>query len=355
MNSRRRLEQENDPVLRRATEWALEMQDPAARLERVAQWQVWLAADERHREAFARVEALMGMAERIRTVPWATERALQTDGYDPAVSVSEWKQSAHTRNKRRRSRMWYAVAASATLMVGTLLYGYSHTFYVPGLLAYKRIETPPGGMLKFMLADGSAVEVGGQSALRTLLTPGARAIALERGEAFFRVAQDAQRPFTVYSGSIAITAIGTAFNVRRSGERVVVSVAEGAVRVDAAGRDTTQIGAGRKVLAGQQLSIEPREAQLTVASIETSAVAGWRSGRMRYLDEPLSSVIGDVARYTGREIELAEPSIGELRITGTVLERNLDGWLGSLEETFALRAIRQADGSVRLERLPKSN
>src|SRR5688572_11660074 len=352
MHNELRIEKENDPLLRQATEWALEMWDKNAPVERVAEWQSWLGADARHREAFARVEELMGVADRVQTVAYPDKGELAADAYDGAISVSEWKNQITSVRTRTRFRRPVAYAAAATVLLGValVLSGYPQEFTVPGLLAYKRMETPAGGTRKLTLMDGSGVDIGGRSSLRAIFTQDARRVTLEEGEAFFRVAKDATRPFTVRAGDTTITAVGTAFNVRRSGERVVVSVAEGAVRVDALRHTQAGTKPVENLVAGQQLDVEPRTRELTVATIETSAVAGWRDGRFRYLNEALSSVIVDVARYTGREIELAEPSIGELRITGTVLERNLEGWLTSLEETFQVQAIRRADGSIRLER-----
>lgn len=346
MDSLTRSVRENDPVLRQATEWALEMWDTRAPVERVAQWQIWLAADERHREAFARVEELMNAAGNIRRVPLPGKAELAADDYDGAVSISAWRLRG-----RPRTKLAIPMALAATMLLAVMfLAGHPRTFSIPGVLTYQRMKTPVGGTLKVMLTDGSVVDIGGGSSVDALITPRARTITLNRGEAFFRVAKEASRPFTVRAGTTAITAIGTAFNVRRSDERVVVSVAEGAVKVETHERLSDRVAPSNQLTAGQQLSIEPGGPGLTLSAIDAGAAAGWREGRLRYLDEPLAGVVDDVIRYTGRRIELVDPSLGELRITGTVLERNLDGWLVSLEETFPVRARRGADGSIRLEK-----
>jgi len=57
-------------------------------------------------------------------------------------------------------------------------------------------------------------------------------------------------------------------------------------------------------------------------------------------------VVADVGRYTARDIQIADPALEELRITGTVLEHNLDGWLASLEEAFPLTVTRNSDGTI---------
>ncbi len=369
MNENLRIERESDPVLRQAAEWALELGDTRTPLERIAEWQSWLAANVQHREAFSSIEELLGVADGARKLPWPNAQEVAADVYDGAISVSAWKASKlrlgvqdHQGNKLRlpdfrsfkdRVLLRGALAAALLLAVTLFVADYPRELNFGGLLAYKRVETPAGGTLKIVLTDGSAVDISGQSSLRTVFTRRIRTSTLEQGEAFFRVARDVTRPFVVRAGSTSVTAVGTAFNVRRSGERVVVSVVEGAVKVSSTDRAQDDAVAAKNLNAGQQLTIGARDTEPTIVTIDTSTIAGWRDGHLRYLNEPLSSVIVDIKRYTGREIELAEPAIGDLRITGTVLEHNLDGWLASLEETFPVHAARLPDGSIKIENSEK--
>ena len=55
---------------------------------------------------------------------------------------------------------------------------------------------------------------------------------LERGEAFFKVAHDASRPFVVEAEPRRIVVTGTEFDVRRAPDALEVSVAEGHVKVE---------------------------------------------------------------------------------------------------------------------------
>ena len=57
-----------------------------------------------------------------------------------------------------------------------------------------------------------------------------------RGEAFFQVKPDTERPFFVETGEVEIKVVGTAFNVDENSRpgQVVISVTEGKVLVTAA-------------------------------------------------------------------------------------------------------------------------
>lgn len=348
MDEAARILKESDPTLRAAVEWALELDSPDIPMERVAEWQRWLNQHPRHALAFERIEKLLGRADRIRAVPWPTRSELAADDYDGSIPVSARARAATPARANRESFRWMlAAAASVVLALGGLFVaGYPRSIHITGLLSYDRIETRAGGTQKVVLADGSAIDVSGQSTLRATLTRSARDITLESGEAFFRVAKDAQRPFIVHAGSTAITAVGTAFNVRRAEDRVVVAVSEGAVQITANGE--AAVSQDSRLHAGEQAYTKRAGAALEKVKIDVGSVAGWRDGRLQYLDEPLVSVAADVGRNTGRQIRIADASLGQLHITSTVLERNLEGWLQSLEEAFPIKVVRSPDGSITL-------
>ena len=190
------------------------------------------------------------------------------------------------------------------------------------------------------------------------LTRDSREVTLERGEAFFRVAKDPARPFVVKVGTTTVAAVGTAFNVRRAGERVVIGVAEGIVKVHAhvggapsnvqAHQQGTAISSAR-LSVGQQLSIDGADDSTSIQAVDASGVAAWRKGRFQYRNEPLRSVMADLARNTGREIVIANPQIADVLITGTVFASDVDSWLQSLETVLPVRVVLAPDGSVRLE------
>ena len=80
--------------------------------------------------------------------------------------------------------------------------------------------------LHIVMPDSTKVDLSPHSALkygRSYGMNGKRDVYLS-GEAFFKVAKDKARPFTVYSGAIATTALGTAFTVQAQDNLNVISV-----------------------------------------------------------------------------------------------------------------------------------
>jgi transmembrane sensor len=96
-------------------------------------------------------------------------------------------------------------------------------------------STAPSGRRVIALSGGSHVTLGARTELPTRFTASRRVVVLNRGEAWFNVAHDSQRPFLILAGSGAVTAVGSKFDVRReldtNLDEVVVTVDTGVVEV----------------------------------------------------------------------------------------------------------------------------
>lgn len=354
---------EQDELLRAAAEWSAELSSPNISPRRIAQWQQWLAASEAHRDAFDQIQSTLFAVDRGvgENVPWPTEAEIASDAYDGSVPVSVWRARASrvAAGRASRSGAWadglrryrrgiaVGLAASIALAIAMpiVLQSIRSMQLQP---AVTTVATRAGENRDVPLDDGSTVSVGARSSLRVALSRDAREVTLERGEAFFQVAKDPARPFTVKIANTTVAAVGTAFNIRSAGERVVVAVAEGIVKVDApaaqgAAPSRAQLG------VGQQLSINTNDGSSSMQVVDASGIAAWRDGLLQYRDEPLPSVIADVARYSEHDIVIADPAVAELRVTGTVFANDVESWLQSLEAALPVRAIRAPDGAVRLE------
>ena len=93
-------------------------------------------------------------------------------------------------------------------------------------------ENHSGHIRELSLEDGSVITLYPGSSVRYALNfKENRSIRLLTGKAAFDVAKDPRHPFTVFSGNIATTALGTRFIVDQAGGRVNVRLYEGKVVV----------------------------------------------------------------------------------------------------------------------------
>lgn len=85
------------------------------------------------------------------------------------------------------------------------------------------------------------------------------------------------------------------------------------------------------------------------------AVGSWREGRLQYLDEALAVVVADVRRYTDRDIEIVDPRVGKLRITGTVFADDVESWLRTLEAALPIRTVTETSSRIVIRSRPEGD
>jgi len=265
-----------------ALDWALRMTDPVS-----ADWDAfteWLEADPGHAERYDRAAAILMDAE----------EALSVEPEVPApVAIAP-------EPVRRHSLRWIGGAMAAAL-IGAI-----------GVTAWQdrpqpyAVETAAGETRRIPLSDGSSVTLAGLSRVELDHAEPRRAV-LARGEALFQVRHDAQHPFAVQAGTLALVDLGTVFDVRMGGQ-TRVAVAEGAVMVDPK-------GAALRLDAGQAVTVDGD--RLTRSAVEPQEVGGWREGRLAFDGAPLGMVAEDVSRFLARPVTVA-PAIAARPFRGTI-------------------------------------
>jgi transmembrane sensor len=180
-----------------------------------------------------------------------------------------------------------------------------------------------------------------------------------RGEAYFKVAHQPQRPFWVVARHSWIRAVGTAFNVdlRPSGDvRVIVS--EGTVKVAARANAESPSDAWLQetsvsvLIAGQQVDMEAGAVQIRATQPqELTRLAAWRSGKLYFEDQHLEAVVEELGRYTSKRIRIEDDSLRTLSIGGTFQanSQGVDALLNLLEQGFGLHIRRQGDDHIYIE------
>ena len=296
-----------------------------------ARFRTWLHADPAHAAAYREAEQL-----------WADIRQLDgLDGLDareapePAAMARRWPIP-------RRAVAGGAIAAALAVMVWGVV-GYvsvSERTYATGVGEIKQVA----------LDDGSIVTLSGASAVEVRLSRTGRQAELTRGQAFFEVASDPDKAFTVAAGRAAIRVVGTAFDVRRAVDGVRVSVAEGVVEVAAVG-DPPDAALTARLTAGERVTASATGALGAVERFDPAQAAAWREGRFTYTDARLSEVVADVNRFRADKIRLVGTAPGDLRVTATFTIEQVDQMLGGLAATQPVVIDRSVLGvTIRMRR-----
>src|ERR1700692_2228950 len=221
-----------------------------------------------------------------------------------------------------------------------------------------RFQTAIGEQAAVALPDGSSFDLNTDSRIRVDYSQRRRVIRLERGEAFFKVAHDTQRPFWVHAGDYWVRAVGTAFNVYLRPTGVEVTVSEGTVKVvnatanEPPPSDAAITGFGPAVTAGEQADVHGRaEVIHELNSAQIGRLLAWRKSSLYFQDQPLGDVVNEMMRYTTLKIECDDDALRTLPVGGT-FQTSPDGveaLLTMLHDGFGTTIRRDDQGHVYIE------
>jgi transmembrane sensor len=134
------------------------------------------------------------------------------------------------REKRARRRSLAGAGVAALLVAGIGGAAWWKLGPQPEQPSVASYETRRGQQLAIELEDGSRLRLNGATRVAVTLAADRRDVRLESGEAYFDVAHDSARPFTVHAGESDARVLGTAFDVDLRREQVELAVYRGAVR-----------------------------------------------------------------------------------------------------------------------------
>lgn len=304
---------------------------------------------------FARLRADRGRAAQSAFEDWRAADPVNAAAYDRLAE--RWEQAAllrHTEAGRARRlparRPWIAFAparpAFASLVAGiALLLAAGLLVLRPEATSAAAHATRVGEIRTVRLPDGTAVTLDAASRIALAYTVGERRVQLVRGRARFDVARVANRPFTVATSAGAVIARGTVFDVSLRRGRMDVTLLHGAVEVRA--DPATELrGFVARLRPGEKLAVGAAVKRAAEPQPALPAQARWVSGLLAYDRTPLEEVLADASRHTRRKILLADPSLGQLRVTGAFRPSPADGLAASLAAAFGLAVDVTADGAI---------
>ena len=158
------------------------------------------------------------------------------------------------------------------------------------------------------------------------------------GEAFFEVMSDPVNPFTVRSGKVVVSVLGTSFNVKKTSrpEEVEVYVEHGKVRVSLDDSDEfITIKSGEMAQAGKAL--------VHTTSLSDPNYISWKTKDFKFVDEELNLVLRELEESYHVNIETEDLAIDELRITTTYSEQSIDAILETIGAAFGLTVSKKED------------
>ncbi|MFU1857215.1 FecR family protein [Sphingobacterium sp. NGMCC 1.201703] len=153
------------------------------------------------------------------------------------------------------------------------------------------LTVPAAGFYRMVLPDGTKVWVNSASELSYPLAFGKSIRKVElRGEAYFEVAHEKNRPFIVSTAHGDIKVLGTAFNLRAyNNASSNVTLVNGSIQLTNTNKTTKQ------VIPGQKVEFDGSDMRVSQANIEKEIA--WRQGYFYFEHDKIQNIMDQLARW----------------------------------------------------------
>lgn len=293
----KRSERNPGTMAQEAAEWTERLKRVDAR--ELASFDQWLTDSPRHVREFLLMSTVDRALDSVDTVGKHDVQALLAQAkHDGVISLNSYRCPAPRRTWSQGRWTWLAAAAVVAVLVAV-------GWWKIELLLWKDFSTTVGEQKTLQLADGSVVSLNTQSRLQVRFGKQTRELRLLRGQALFKVAADATRPFRVEAGEAVIQAIGTQFDVYKHADTTVtVAVVEGRVKVFGQDPRSSHVDAKRSerqiLSAGEEAKIATDGTIGERALVSKGGAPAWQQRRLVFRRDSLETVIEEFNRYNQR-------------------------------------------------------
>jgi transmembrane sensor len=183
-------------------------------------------------------------------------------------------------------------------------------------VGFNTITTPTGGQYQVTLPDHSRVWLNAGSSLKfpTAFTGTTRDVEMT-GEAYWEIARDRSKPFTIRAGSVKVSVLGTSLNIMAyTGEpSLQTTLISGQVRVEGRG-GSVMLAPGQEAVAGtDRLDLIPK--------VDTATAVAWKEGFFAFNNADIQTVMRTVSRWYNVEVKY-EGNVSAYHVDGIVNRNN---------------------------------
>lgn len=271
----------------------------------------WLAQTPEHQKLYQHFDAQWQALDRFK-------------GLDSPVRREALRYRPDRKLRKRVAGL--AMAASVLLALGLTAFTPDGWYGVD-----MRYSATHGSHETINLADGSHLELNSDTEVKIHLSRWQRSVELLRGEAFFSVVHESERPFVVTAANGRILDIGTEFDVYVQAETVLVAVEEGVVQVNA--------NESRELTASHALAYNRNGEFITASADNVENLTAWRRGQLIFDNRRLDEVLAELGRYHNTQVRLASPALGKLKVSGSFRIDRLASALDTIASTLPVTIL----------------
>ncbi|MFO7616592.1 MAG: DUF4974 domain-containing protein [Bacteroidales bacterium] len=237
-------------------------------------------------------------------------------------------------NRMKRIGRWAAAVAAAILIPLAFFLGTRMDFEPPGEReALVEIQAPAWTRVRFRLPDGTSGWLNGNSKISYQGDfKRDRRVELD-GEAYFNVARDPKRPFSVSTANLAVEVLGTRFNMAsyQNENTVEVVLEEGSLALS--GHNVE----GSVHLKPNDCAVyDKASGVLTSEVVNPQKYTAWKDGKLIFRNDPLDVIARRLGRWYNVDIVLNVSSPEEVRWRATFEDDSLEEVLKMMKRSLRI-------------------
>lgn len=225
-------------------------------------------------------------------------------------------------------RMTYAAVAAVVILA---------VFFGPELIrSLNSMEFTTGALAEqIYLPDSSKVSLNAYSGIvyPRKFSKAERKISF-KGEAYFEVAHNPEKPFIVYTKEIQIEVLGTSFNVNayEDMESIEVVVHTGKVAFRSLQKENEKV----ILEAGNMGAFSKKDGKISSSLNTNINFLSWKTKKLVFVNEEFGEIIYTLGKVYQKEIVIVNEELNSCRVTTTFDQLSFDAALRILEATLGL-------------------
>jgi hypothetical protein len=209
-------------------------------------------------------------------------------------------------------------------------------------LAWVEIKAPAWTRARFVLPDSTTGWLNSNSSIRYRSDYYRNRNLVLKGEAYFDVFKDKQRPFTVEANNVMVEATGTRFNVSSYTEedKLEIVLEEGGLLINE--KDSKN---SLEVLPNELITYSKKQDGFTKEYVQTQKYISWTEGKLVFRNDPIDVIARRLGRWYNVDVQVEGDNFDLLRLRATFVDENLEQVLYFLKRSLPID-YKIIDGNV---------
>ncbi|MCI9844599.1 FecR family protein [Flavobacterium pectinovorum] len=210
-------------------------------------------------------------------------------------------------------------------------------------LVYDEMFVPRGKNFVLKLSDGTVVIINSSTKIKfpENFTAGVNREVFVEGEAYFKVAKNAESPFIVHSDNLNIRVLGTEFNVNSYGDKgadkTETVLVEGSVglyynKLSYSRGEYEKMGPGMKVDFNHKNLVFNKE-----KNVDLEKYISWVNGEVIFDKEPLEDIIKVLERKFNVDFEVRNKKLLKQKFVAKFKEENIYQVMAAMQLSFPFK------------------